>query len=348
MLEDDELRTYTTCGTPEYMAPELVLHQSHGFAVDWWCVGIFTYECLTGKDPFSSGGPSDSLNGLYRRITDGEYEWPKIRKVHPTISAKTYTLAKRFTDACLHINPAGRLGGKLVDADAADDPDDGPAIMSVPEKVKQHAIFAAETTPALEFFAALMAKNITPPVVPQPSSKKPIKSREFEQKNPLDKPDDDDDEDCRPPQSEIDEIRNNWAHFSSAWATPWRPRPGEDVESDYTTEHLPKDVEDMGGKASAEKKARQEKPGATSKALSELRGSAVWQSSPARHDAVRPPHSIDLMSLESPSRSLLRSPQPSLSFISLPIPLSVAFSAPFFALFHTISARVPVVTELHC
>ena len=40
------------CGTPHYLAPEIVLGRAHGKEVDWWALGVLIYEMIVGKPPF--------------------------------------------------------------------------------------------------------------------------------------------------------------------------------------------------------------------------------------------------------------------------------------------------------
>jgi len=133
-------KTYTTCGTPDYFAPELIASVGHTHAVDWWTLGILTFELMTGHPPFESAAPMQ----IYSKVTKG------INKVSfPT------KLRGPFEDLVKHLcrkEPSDRL----------------PMKKGGTENIKKHAWFSGFDWNGMKGF------TLEPPYKPKVKSKKDI------------------------------------------------------------------------------------------------------------------------------------------------------------------------------
>ena len=98
-------QTFTLCGTPEYIAPEILLSKGHGPEVDVWALGVLLFEMLTGHPPWYADDPM----AIYQKVLHGQLSFPRfIDRVHKAFMLRCLVadVNRRIRAHKLHEHPA--------------------------------------------------------------------------------------------------------------------------------------------------------------------------------------------------------------------------------------------------
>merc|ERR1719215_2335758 len=96
-------KTFTTCGTPDYFAPELIASKGHTHAVDWWTLGVLTFELMSGHPPFESAYPMQ----IYSKVMKGISKVVFPPKCNGPVGDLIRALLKREPSERLPVRPGG-------------------------------------------------------------------------------------------------------------------------------------------------------------------------------------------------------------------------------------------------